>query len=154
MWLTTSSAQIFRFCNSNVTTFPTSKKYRNFNFPFTLSQRKCYISRSILRLFINFFLVKEEEGGNCGWKLKFTDISVLQSNVTTFSTSRKSKSFNFSLHTVPAEMLYLQTYFTNFLKLFFGSNNSNRSIVVKNIKCTDILVLQYQRYNFSNIQKM
>ena len=34
-------------------------------------------------------------------------------------TSGKCKNFNFSLYTVPAEMLYLQKYLTNFQKLFF-----------------------------------
>ena len=40
-------------------------------------------------------------------------------NVTTFPISRKCKNFNFFLYTVPAEMLYLQKYLTNFLKVFF-----------------------------------
>ena len=31
----------------NVTTFPTSRKCKNFNFSFTLSQQKCYIFKSI-----------------------------------------------------------------------------------------------------------
>ena len=30
----------------------------------------------------------------------------------------------------------------------------NVAIVVENFKCTDILVLQEQRYNYSNLQKM
>ena len=41
------------------------------------------------------------------------------SNVTTFPTSWKCKNFNFRLYTVPAEMLYLQKYLTNFQKRFF-----------------------------------
>ena len=40
-------------------------------------------------------------------------------NVTTFPTSRKCKNVNFSLYTVPAEMLYLQKYLTNYQKRFF-----------------------------------
>ena len=42
-----SSAQIFWLCNSNVTTFPTSRKCKNFNFIFTISQQKCCIFKSI-----------------------------------------------------------------------------------------------------------
>ena len=45
--------------------------------------------------------------------------SFSNSNVTAFPTSWKCKNFNFSLYTVPAEMLYLQRYLTNFQKLFF-----------------------------------
>ena len=40
------------------------------------------------------------------------------SNVTTFPISRKCKNFNFSHYAVPAEMLYLQKYSTNFQKNF------------------------------------
>ena len=38
--------------------------------PFTLSQQKCYISRSIYEFSKTFFWLKEEEGGYCGWKFK------------------------------------------------------------------------------------
>ena len=65
-----------------------------------------------------------------GWKwwrwLFWLKISCAQtfcfcnSNVTTFPTTRKCKNFNFSLYTIPAEMLYLQKYLTNFQKLSFG----------------------------------
>ena len=99
-----------------------------------------------------------------GWKMrkvaivvenfKCTDVLVLQYSVTTFPTSRKCINFNFSLYTVPAEMLYLQKYLTNFQKLFFGRTMRNVAIVVENFNCTEILVLQWQRYNFSNIWKM
>ena len=75
-------------------------------------------------------------------------------NVTTFPTSRKCKNFNFFLYTVPAEMLYLQRYLTNFQKLFFGWKKRKMAIGVGNFKCTDILAFQWQRYNFSNIPKM
>ena len=39
-------------------------------------------------------------------------------------------------------MLYLEKYFTNFLNLFFGWKKWNLAIVVENLRCTDILVLQ------------
>ena len=51
-------------------------------------------------------------------------------------------------------MLYLQEHLTNFQKHFFGSKMRNVAIVVENVECTDIFVLLYQRYNFSNIVKM
>ena len=62
--------------------------------------------------------------------------------LTTFPTSRTCKNFNFSHYTVPAEMPYLQKYLTNFQKLLFGWKMRNVAIVVENLKCTDILVLQ------------
>ena len=51
-------------------------------------------------------------------------------------------------------MLYLQTYLTNFQKLSFGWKRRKVAIVVENFKGTDVLLLQKQRYHFSNIQKM
>ena len=53
------------------------------------------------------------------------------SNVTTFPTSRKCKDVNFSLHTVPAEMLYLQKYLKNFQKQSFGSERWWRLLWLK-----------------------
>ena len=64
------------------------------------------------------------------------------SHDTSFPTCRKCKNFNFCLHTVPAEMLYLQRYLTKFLKRFLGWKRMRVAIVVQNFKCTDILVLQ------------
>ena len=108
-----------------VTTFPTSQKCKNFNF------KSC--TDNFQKLFFRFPI----------W-----------SNVTTFPTSRKCKNFNFPLYTVPAEMLYLQKYLTNFQKLFFRWKKRKVTIVIGNFKCTDIFVFQRQRYNFSNIPKM
>ena len=47
LWLKISCAQIFWFCNSNVRTFPTSSNLKISIFPFTLSEQKCYIFKSI-----------------------------------------------------------------------------------------------------------
>ena len=102
-------------------------------FPFTLSQQKCYISRSILPIFINFF-----SGERRGRWLLWFQISSAQifwfsnSNAATFSTFRKCKNFNFSLYTVPAEMLCLQKYLTNLQKLIFSLNTRKVAIVVEN----------------------
>ena len=45
--------------------------------------------------------------------------SFAMATFTTFPSSRTFKNFNFSQYTVPAEMLYLQKYITNFPKTFF-----------------------------------
>ena len=39
------------------------------------------------------------------------------------------------------------------MKNFFGRTTRKLAIVVVNLNCTEILVLQWQRYNFSNIWK-
>ena len=47
LWMRISSSQIFCFCNSNVTTFQHPENVKISIFPFTLSQQKFYIFKSI-----------------------------------------------------------------------------------------------------------
>ena len=142
-WLEISSAQIFWLCNSNVTTFPTSRKCKNFNFSlYTIPAEMLYLQK-FLTNFQNFLLA-ERRGRWLFW-LKISRAQMFwfcNSNVTTFPTSRKCKNFNFSLYTIPAEMLYLQKYLTNFQKLSFSWRMRKVAIVVENLMCTDILLLQ------------
>ena len=135
LWFKISSAQIFWFCNSNVTTFPTSRKCKNLNFSLhTVPAKMLYLQKYLTNFQRLFFGWKKRKVAQIFW--------LCNSNATTFPTFRKCKNFNFSLYTVPAEMLYLQKYLTNFQKLFFGWKKRNVAIVVENFKSTDILVLQ------------
>ena len=115
LWLKISSAQIFWFCNSNVTTFPTSRKCKNFNFSlYTVPAEMLYLQKYFTNFHKLFFWLKEDGRSLLWFKISSAQIFwFCNSNVTTFPTSRKCKNLNFSLHTVPAEMLYLQylTYF-------------------------------------------
>ena len=117
-----SSAQTFWFSNSNVTTFPTSRKCKNFNFSlYTVPAEMLYLQKYLTNFQKLFFSLKEEEGGYSALGISSSQTFWFSNgNVTTFPTSRKCKNFNFSLYTVPAEMLYLQRYLTNFQKHFFG----------------------------------
>ena len=66
-----SSAQIFSFCNSNVTTFQKSRKCKNFNFFLLHCPRRNAISPEVFNEFSeSFFCLKEEESGYCGWKFE------------------------------------------------------------------------------------
>ena len=123
--------------------------------PFTLSQQKCYIFTSIWRIFKNF-LFAARYGTWLLW-LKISRAQVFwfcNGNVRTFPTSRKCKNFNSSIYTVPTEILYFRKYLKNFQKKFFGWKRVKVGIVVENLNGSGILVLQWQRYNFSHIQKM
>ena len=51
-------------------------------------------------------------------------------------------------------MPYFRKYLTNSLKTFFGLKMMKVAIVSENFKGSGILVLQWQCYKFSNIQKM
>ena len=143
LWLKITIAQKFWFCKSDATHFPTSGNVKISVFAFTLSQQKCYIFKRILWIFKNFPLPERW----CRWLL-WLKISIAQkfwfckSNATHFPTSRKCKNFYFSLYTVPAEILYLQKYFTNFQKRFSRWKMMKVAIVVENFRCTEVLVLQ------------
>ena len=101
--------------------FPTSRKCKNFNFSlYTVPAEMLYLQKYLTN-FQKLFLAKR--WGRWLLWLKISSAQIFwfcNSNVTTFPTSRKCKNFNFSLYTVPAEMLYLQKYLTNFQKRFFG----------------------------------
>ena len=118
-------------CNSNVTTFQTGENVQISIFPFKLSREKCYIFKSILRIFKNILFAER-------WQiwLLFLKISCAQifwfsnSNVTTFPKSRKCKNFNFSLYTIPAERW---------------------GMWLENLLCTDILCYIFKSI-FTNFQ--
>ena len=115
-----SSAQIFWFCNSNVTTFPTSRKCKNFNFSlYPVLEEMLYLQKYLTN-FQKLFWSKRRERWLLWLKISSAQIFWFRySNVTTFPSSGKCKNFNFSIYTVPAEILYLQKYITKFQKLFF-----------------------------------
>ena len=143
MWLKISSAQIFWLCNSNITTFPTSRKCKNFNFSlYTITAEMLYLQKSLTN-FQQLFLA-ERPGRWLLW-LRISSAQIFwfcNSNVTTFPIFRKCNNSIFTVYTVPAEMVYLQKYFTNFQKLSFGWKMRKVAIVVDNFECTDILLLQ------------
>ena len=128
-----SIAQIFWFSNSNATTFPKSRKSKNFNFSlYTVPAEMLYLQKYLTN-FQKLFLVKWR-GRWLLW-LKTSSSQIFwfcNSNAKTFPTFRKCKNFNFSLYTVPAEMLCLQKYLTNLQKLFFGLNTRKVAMVVEN----------------------
>ena len=111
----------FSFAIANVTTFPTSRTCKNFNFSYyTVPAEMLYLQKYLTNFRKLFF----------GWRIwgmwlfwlkiwRCTDIIVLQmATFTTFPTSRTCINSNFSHYTLPAEMLYLQKYLTNFQKFF------------------------------------
>ena len=138
-----ASAQIFWFCNSNVNTFKTSRKCWNFNFSlYTVPAEMLYLQKYLTNFQKFFFSWKKRKVAIVVENSRAQIFWFCNGKVTTFPTSRKGKNFNFSLYTVPAEMLYRQKYLMNFLKVFFGWKKRNLAIVVQNLKGTDILVLQ------------
>ena len=91
-------------------------------FPFTLSQQKCHIFKSIKRIFKTFFeMLKNEERGYCGWKFEVhRNFSFAIATLQLFQHPENVKISIFPFTLSQAEMPYLQKYLTNFQKLFLA----------------------------------
>ena len=121
LWLNISRAQVFWFCNGNVTTFPTSRKCKNFNsslynVPAEMLYFRTYLTNS-QKTFFGWKMMKVAIVGE--YFKGFSYFWFCNGNVATFPTSRKCKNFNSSLYTVQAEMLYFRQVFGEFSKTFF-----------------------------------
>ena len=134
----------FDFAIQRYTTFPTSRKCKNFNFSlYTVPAEMLYLQKYLTNFQKRFFGRTMRKVAIVGWKFQLHRyfgfaIATLQ----IFQHPENVKISYFSLYTVPAEMLYLQKYLTNFQKLFFGRTMRKVAIVVENFNCTEILVLQ------------
>ena len=77
------------------------------------------------------------------------------SNATHFSNGQQNVKISIFPFTLSGQKCYIfKSISTNFQKLFFGRTMRKVAIVVENLNCTDVLVLQWQRHNFSNIWEM
>ena len=127
----------------SIATLQKSRKCKYFNFVFhTVPAEMLYLLKYLTDFLKRFFCWKNRKVAILVENLK-CNFSFCSSSVTTFPTSRKCKNFNFSIYQFPAEMLYLQKYFTNFLNLFFGWKKWNLAIVVENLECADISVFHF-----------
>ena len=144
LWLKISSAQIFWFCNSNVTTFPTSRKCKNFNFSlYTVPAEMQYLQKYLTNFQKLSFGLKDEEGGYCGWKFQVRrDFAFAIATLPLFQHPENVK-FQFFPLDCPSRNAVSSKVFNEFSKTFlFGWKTRKVAIVVENFKCTDILVLQ------------
>ena len=149
LWLKISIAQNFGFAIATLQIFQHLENVKISIFPFTLSQQKCYIFKSIEWDFKNFLLAARR-GRWLLW-LKTSIAEMLwfcNNNVTTFPTSRICINFNFLLYTVPAEMLYLQKYLTNYQKLSFDWKTRKVAFVDENFNCTEFWFCNSNVTNF------
>ena len=143
LWLRISWAQTFSFCYSNVTAFPTSWKCKNFNFSlYTVPAEMLYLQRYLTNFQKLFFGWKKINVAIVVWKFQgHRHFRCAIATLQLFQNPENVKISIFSLYTVPAEMLYLQRYLTNFQKLFFRWKERKVAIVVDTFKRTDIFVL-------------
>ena len=119
-WLKISSAQVFWFCNSNVTTFPTSRKYKKFNFSiYQFAAEMLYLLKYLRNFFKTFFRLKEEEPGYCGWK--FNVRRYFRFAVATLQPFLQPQNIKFQFFhlPIPSRNAISLEVFDEFFKTFF-----------------------------------
>ena len=144
LWLKISCARIFWFCNSNVTTFPKSRKCKNFNFPlYTVPSRNAISSNVFNEFSKTFFWQKDVEGGYCGWKsLVHRDFGFAVATLQLSKHPENVKIWIFSFTLSQQKCCIFKTVLNEFSKTFFGWKKRKVAIVVENFLCTDILGLE------------
>ena len=142
---------------SNVTTFPTSRKCKNFNFSFYTVPAEMQNLRKYLTNFHKSFFGSWKKRNLAIFVENFKrtdifDLAIAMLQLFQHPENVKISIFPFTLS--QQKSCIFKKYLTNFEKLFFRWRRMKVAIVVKNFKYTDTLVLKWQRYNSSNIQKM
>ena len=122
--------------------FQHPENIKNSIFPITLSQQKCHIFKC-LEFSKTFFGWKMSNVAIVVENLKCTDILILQIAMLQLCPHPAHVKISIFPITLSQQKCYIfQKYLTNFLELFFGWKTRNVAIVVENLKCTDVLVLQ------------
>ena len=137
-----SGAQVFYFCNGTMKTLRIDNIW---NFPLstcTMCREKSYISKGIQPIFETLFHLEDVEGGIWVESFRCAGILLLQWKGENFAHRQHLKFPTFNLYTVPAKILYLQRYSTDFRKLCFSSKMLRVAIWVENFRCAVILLLQ------------
>ena len=122
--------------------------YNIWNFPFsicTLSQQKSHISKGIPPIYEIFATTRRFWGWAIWWKISGAQLfyicngklkSLRIDNIWNFAT--------FNMYNVPAKILYLQRYSSDFRNLCHSSNILRVGMWVESFKRAGILLLQWQ----------
>ena len=146
-----SGAKVFYFCNGKVKTLRINNIW-NFG---TRCRRKSYISKGTQPIFEIFASARRCWGWAFGWKVSSAQIIyVANDNVKTLCINNIWNFATSNLYTVPAKILYLQRYSTEFQNLCIISKTLRMRIWVESLRCTRILLLQWQGENFAHQQHL
>ena len=156
LWLKISRAQIFWFCNANVTTFPTSRKCKNFSSSlYTVPAEMLYFRKYLTNSQKTFFGWTMVKVGYCGWK--FQGLRCFGFAMATLQLFQHPENVKISIlpFTLSQQKCYIfESIYRILIKLFLAKRWWMWLLWLENLKGSGILVLQWQPYNFSNIQKM
>ena len=114
----------------------------------TLCQQNSYISKGIRPIFEIFASARRCWGWKFGWKVSSAQVFYYcNRKVNTLPIDNIWNFATFNLYTVPAKILYLQRYSTDFRNLCLSSEMLRVSIGVEMLRCAGILLLQWQGEN-------
>ena len=117
----------------------------------TLCQQKSYISKGIRPIFEIFPSARRFWGWAFGWKASGAQVFYfLNGKVRTLSVDNIWKFGTFNLYTVPAKILYLQRYSTDFRNRCLSWTILRVGTWVERFRRADILLLQWQGENFAH----
>ena len=121
----------------------------------TLCQQKSYISKDIQPIFEIFASARRCWWWQFGWKVSYADVFYFSNcKVKTLRIHNIWNFVTFNLYTVPAKILYLQWYSTDFRNLFLSSKILRAGICVESFVCARILLLQWQGENVAHQQHL
>ena len=121
----------------------------------TLCQQKSNISKDIQQIFEIFPSTRRCWGWEFGCKASGAQIFYFCNGMV--KTLRIHNIWNFAtfnLYTVPAKILYLQRYSTDFRNLCLCSKMLRDRIWLESLRCANILLLQWQGENFAHRQHL
>ena len=115
--------RLFWFSISNVTTFPTSRKCKNFNYSRLHYPRRNAISSKVFNEFSEtFFWMKDEEAGHCGRKFQVRRCCGFAiATLPLFLQPENVKVSIFPFRLSQQKCIYLQRYLPNCSKTFFST---------------------------------
>ena len=121
----------------------------------TLCQQKSYIPKGVQPFFEILASARRCSGWACGWKVSGAQVFYFcNGKVKTFRIDNIWNFPTFNLFPVPAKILCLQRYSTNFRNLSLSSEMLRLGIWVESFRCVDILLLQWQGENFAHRQHL
>ena len=150
-----SAAQVFYFCNGKVKLCASTTSEILLLSTCTLCQQKSYISKDIQPIFEIFASARRCWGWALGWKVSGAQVFCFcNSKVKTWRIDNIWNFATFKLYTVPAKILYLQRYSTDFWNLSLSSKMLTVAIWVKSFSCAGILLLQWLGENLAHRQHL
>ena len=120
-----------------------------------LWQQKSYISKGIQPIFEIFATARRFWGCACGWKVSGAQVFYFCNGMVKIARIDNIWNFaTFNMYAVPAKILYLRRYSTDFRKLCLSSKIWREGISVESFRCAGILIFQWQGENFAHRQHL